>query len=125
MSVSKINAIQELEREMLKHPQLDLEVTHHFAPGIYARELFIPEGVLLTGKVHKTEHMNILASGRIEIAGQGELIGPLIFTSAPGTKRAGYAHEDSTWITIHATTETDIPTLEHELVECLMIEDDT
>ena len=112
-------AVFRLEAEMRKHPQLDLEVIHHFAPGIYARELFIPAGVLLTGKIHKTEHLNILAKGRIEISNMGEsleLIAPQTFVSPPGTKRAGYAHEDSVWITIHPTEETDIEIIEQQVI---------
>ncbi len=121
------NKIMALEHEMINHPErilegghhIELEVKHHFAPGIYARELFIPAGVLLTGKIHKTEHLNILLKGRIEISNMGEsreMVAPLIFVSPPGTKRAGYAHEDSVWITIHATEETDVKKLEHDLV---------
>jgi len=121
------NAIMALEREMIEHPEriledgmpIELETIHHFAPGLYARELHIPAGVLLTGKIHKTEHLNILAKGRIEISNMGEskqMIAPHTFVSPPGTKRAGYAHEDSVWITIHATEETDIKKLEDNLV---------
>ena len=119
--------IMALEKLMIEYPEsiledgrpIDLEVKHHFAPGIYARELFIPAGTLLTGKIHKTEHLNILAKGRIEISNMGEsreMIAPQTFVSPPGTKRAGYAHEDSIWITIHATDETDLKKLESDLV---------
>jgi hypothetical protein len=116
-----------LEEAMRTHPEkvledgrpIELETIHHFAPGIYARELRIPAGVLLTGKIHKTEHLNMLVKGRIEIAnaeGSREMIAPQIFVSPPGTKRAGYAHEDSVWVTIHATEETDLEQLEKDIV---------
>ena len=113
------DAVLRLEDEMCKHPQVELEVKHHFAPGVYARELFIPKGVLLTGKIHKTEHLNILAKGRIEISNMGEskeLTAPCTFVSPPGTKRAGYAHEDCVWITIHPTEETDIEVIEQQVI---------
>jgi quercetin dioxygenase-like cupin family protein len=120
-------AVLRLEAEMNAHPEriledgrpIELETIHHFAPGIYARELRIPAGVLLTGKIHKTEHLNILAKGRIEISNMGEsreLIAPYTFVSPPGTKRAGYAHEDSVWITIHPTEETDIEVIEQQVI---------
>ena len=128
--------IMKLEHQMINYPErilenghhIELEVKHHFAPGIYARELFIPAGTLLTGKVHKTEHLNILVKGRIEISNMGEsreMIAPQTFVSPPGTKRAGYAHEDTIWITIHATEETDLEKLEHDLVTNLLIGEDT
>ncbi len=121
------DAMMALETEMNEHPErlleggrhIELEAIHHFAPGLYARELRIPAGVLLTGKIHKTEHLNILAKGRIEISSHGEsreMIAPQIFVSPPGTKRAGYAHEDCVWITIHPTEETDLIKLEQDLV---------
>lgn len=116
-----MNAVTRLEREMRKFPQLELEVEHHFAPGVYARMLYIPKGTLLTGKIHKTEHLNILAKGRIQISNMGEsreLVAPYVFTSPAGTKRAGYAKEDAVWITIHPTEETDIKAL-----ECLLVVD--
>jgi quercetin dioxygenase-like cupin family protein len=127
MNLVAQNAMMALETEMNEHPErlledgrkIELETIHHFAPGLYARELRIPAGVLLTGKIHKTEHLNILAKGRIEISNMGEskeLIAPQIFVSPPGTKRAGYAHEDSVWITIHPTEETDMIKLEQDLV---------
>ena len=94
------------------------EVIHHFSPGIYAREMRIPKGTLLTGKIHKTEHLCIL-NGDIEIAsqdGKGRFTGYLTFLSKPGVKRIGYAHEDTVFTTIHAIEGTDISALEAALV---------
>ena len=119
--------IMALEKQMIKAPEtiledgrpIELEVKHYFAPGVYARSVFIPAGALVTGKIHKTEHLNILAQGRIEISNLGEskeMVAPFIYVSPPGTKRAGYAHEDSLWITIHVTEETDLEQLENDLV---------
>jgi hypothetical protein len=108
-----------LEEEMLKQPQVAIETIHHFAPGIYAREIFVPAGTLLTGKIHKTGHLNILSKGDITVltdGGMKRLKAPCTFVASPGTKRAGYAHEDSVWTTIHASEETDLDKLEAELI---------
>lgn len=108
-----------LEARMLEQPQLDLPVKHHFAPGLYARELFIPKGTLLTGKIHKTEHLNVMASGELSVLiddAVRRVRAPLVVLSRPGTKRIALAHEDTVWITFHATNETDVPTLEQMLV---------
>ncbi len=94
------------------------EVIHHFSPGIYAREMRIPKGTLLTGKIHKTEHLCIL-NGDIEIAsqdGKGRFTGYLTFLSKPGVKRIGYAYEDTVFTTIHAIEGTDISAIEAALV---------
>ena len=103
---------------MRSHPQVDPEVIHHFSPGIYAREMRIKKGTVLTGKIHKTEHLCIL-NGDIEIAsqdGKGRFTGYLTFLSKPGVKRIGFAHEDTVFTTIHAIEGTDIQSLEAALV---------
>jgi hypothetical protein len=73
----------------------------------------------VTGQVHKTEHLNICAIGHLTVVNgedKKDIRGPHIFVSPPGTKRAAVVHEDTVWITIHATEETDIETLEEVLV---------
>ena len=112
-----------LEAVMLASPEniVELETLHHFAPGVYMRELRIPKGVLLTGKIHKTEHLNIFTHGDLSVwteNGMRRLNSHEIILSKPGIKRVGYAHEDSVWITVHpnVTDETDVKVLEDKLV---------
>lgn len=114
--------IEELEAAMLQYPQTELQTAHYFADGLYAREIRIPAGVLLTGKVHAAEHLNILSKGRITVwteDGMRELCAPHAMVSRPGTKRVGLAHEDSVWTTIHANLRntTDLDELEAVLIE--------
>ena len=109
----------ELEKALSEMPQLELETFHHFAPGVYARELRVPAGSIITGQVHRTEHLNICAIGHLTVVNgedKRDIRGPYIFTSPPGTKRAAVVHEDTVWITIHATEETNIEKLESVLV---------
>jgi len=97
--------------------QISPEVIHHFAPGIYMREMRIKKGTIITGKIHKTEHLCVL-NGDIEIAsedGKGRFTGYLTFLSKPGVKRIGYAHEDTVFTTVHAIEGTDIAKLEAAL----------
>lgn len=109
-----------LERELQKMPQVECPVRHHFAPGIYAREMTIPEGVTLTGAVHKTEHLSIISKGRIAVTtddGVVEISAPHTFVSKAGAKRAGHAIEETVWTTIHATDETNIDKLVEMLTD--------
>lgn len=110
-----------LEAAMMaaKEHHVEFKTTHHFAPGVYMRELFIPKGTLLTGKIHKTEHMNILSQGDISVwteDGMKRLTASTVIKSKPGIKRVGYAHEDSVWITVHPTDETDLEKLEDQII---------
>jgi hypothetical protein len=95
------------------------KITHYFAPGVYAREMWMPAGCLITGKIHLTEHLNVLSQGKVSVSNKGESIimeAPHMFVSPIGTKRAIYAHEESTWTTIHATELTDPEEIENEII---------
>lgn len=103
------------EQWMLQQPQLELTVKHHFSPGVYARELFIPAGTMLTGAIHKYEQLNIMSAGTMLLVtddGCIEVSAPFTIVSPPGTKRIAYAQTDCVWTTILGTDETDVPKIE-------------
>lgn len=122
LSESRLEArgkIFALEDEIKKHPQLDLPPVHHFSKGLYARELFIPKGTILVGKIHRYQSLNIVSMGDITVLtelGAKRVKAPYTVVAPPGTKRVGYAHEDTVWTTIHATDETDLDKIEEELI---------
>lgn len=100
-----------MEREMLKQPQAEIKVVHHFSPGLYARELHIPEDVFLTGAIHKFTNMNILSQGEISVLTENGIVrvqAPFTVVSPPGTKRIAYTHTDCVWTTFFPTDETDV-----------------
>lgn len=114
---SKVHEIEAFMREM---PQLvELPVKHHFSQGVYGRELLIPKGTVLTGKIHKYSQLNVLVAGDISVltdAGVVRVTPPFIIVSPPGTKRIAYAHEDSVWLTVHGTDETDVEVIEKHFI---------
>lgn len=96
-----------------------LTLRHHFAPGLYLREVHVPAGLVTVGKIHKFPCINILAKGDRStlIDGRIERIqAPHVSTSPAGMKRVSYTHADSVWMTVHATSLTDIDEIERELV---------
>lgn len=101
--------IYDLEAELLELPQTDCPVVHHYAPGIYVREMRVPPFTVLTGAVHKTEHLAMLIQGRIEVLtedGLQVLEAPCTLLSRPGIKRVGRTFEEgATWSTIHANPD--------------------
>lgn len=115
-----------LETEMLKMPQVSMPLQHHFADGLYGRELFIPAGTVIVGKVHKREHLNFLVQGDITVwteQGMKRLKAPAILKSYPGVKRVGLTHADTIWVTVHATDHAegcDLEELENDLVVSTM-----
>lgn len=95
--------------------QMDCPVTHHIAPGSYAREMNIPAGVLIVGKIHRHAHINVISKGRVHVvteAGAETLEAPVTFVSEQGTKRVVLAETDTVWTTVHATDETDLDKIE-------------
>jgi len=92
---------------------------HHFVKGMYARELFIPQGTLYVGKIHKFSHFRIISQGKVSIfTEEGETLmqAPCTMITPAGTKRVGYAHEDTVITTIHRTDETDLDKIEEEII---------
>lgn len=116
--------LADLETEFLKLPdemQVETPLVHHFADGVYVRELLIPKGTIIIGKRHRFETCNILLQGKISLY-MGENIpvktlkAPAIFNSKPGTKKMGFTHEDTIFLNIHPTSEKDLDKIEEEFI---------
>lgn len=104
---------------MKKLPQVDLPVTHYFSEGVYARKLFIPKGIILTGKIHKYSQLNIMLKGEMDVLVDDKIVNikaPFIVVSPAGTKRIAKALQDTEWLTIHGTRETDIDKIEEQFI---------
>lgn len=81
---------------------------HHFCPGVYARELVVPAGMLIVGKIHKHDHFIFVLSGKAEVASEfgKELVEAGHFSiSKAGVKRVVLALEDTRFVTIHHNSE--------------------
>jgi hypothetical protein len=93
--------------------------SHHFAHGVYARELRIPAGVAVMGKVHRHSTLNVLAFGELAVTtpdGPQVLKAPAIFVSPAGARKLGFAITDCVFLNVHASQETDLDKLEAELI---------
>ena len=116
---NKREAIKALEEHLKGYEQLDLEPKHHFANGVYARELFMPAGSVVTSKIHKTEHFAVIVQGAVTVVqedGKRYIEAPYMTITQPGTKRALYVHEDTIWITFHPTEKTDVEEIERDII---------
>lgn len=109
-------SVLRLEEAMRHLPQVELPTDHHFADGMYARVLFLAEGTLIVGKVHKREHFFIVAKGRLQV-GKDVLEAGSLVVSNPGTKRAGLALEDCVCINVHRTKKRNLDKIEKQLIE--------
>lgn len=112
----KIDNLQKIIETM---PQAMPELEHFFAHKIYARKGVIKKGTLLIGAIKKYSHINIMLSGDISIFTEGSesrLTGQVTMVSSGGTKRVGYAHEDTHWITIISTNCDSVESAEEEVL---------
>ena len=103
------------QNEMLKTTELN----HYRIQGVYARELKLKAGTILTGKIHNFESMGILSQGRMRIlTSEGAKIveAPYVTVDKPGIKRLGVCETDCTFVSIHKTDAETIEDIEDELV---------
>lgn len=95
-------------------------ITHHFATGVYGRELHIKKGSLIVSKIHKAKTFNIIAKGTIAVIcpnhGYNVYEAPTCFVSNPLSKRVVVAIEDTLWITAHGTYKTNLDEVEEEII---------
>jgi len=113
--------IKELESRMKAMPQIELGLTHYFADGLYAREMRVPAGTLISGYIHTTKTIGVLASGTMAIwnddGTKTTVSAPFTHVGRAGRKRVGYALTDITWITVHKTDLRDLHEIEREQFE--------
>lgn len=122
LQLDRADNILRLMVEMMSWPIDEISVPpvkHYFAPGMYAREMTIPKGTCVVGKVHKHSHLNTIVYGDICVAtfeGVERHVGHKTLVSPAGVQRVVYANEDTMWTTYHLTDETDLDKIEEEII---------
>ncbi len=105
--------------ELLDAPS-DVTLNHRFAPGVYIREITMPAGMLIIGKIHRHAHANFISKGKVAVITEGAgyeiLEAPMTMISEPGTKRVLVTYEETVWSTIHPTELTDLDEIEAEVI---------
>lgn len=116
-----VDPIAELEIQMLQGPQIDLPVTHHFAPGVYVREGVLKAGNLIMGHAHKEAGISVIFKGKALLRMGDvtrEITGPCMFRSEAGVRKTLYIIEDLHMCNIHGNpdNETDMAVLTQRYV---------
>jgi len=119
------HVIVQLESNIKKYNQEhqlaepDCPLSHVFAPGAYARTIFIPKDTVLVGKIHKHAHLNMLMQGCVSVAAEeGPILmeAPRVMSSKAGTKRVVFTHTNTIWTTVHLTESTDLEAIEEQII---------
>lgn len=117
---SFICKIEEVLLLVPEQEKLNPEIKHYHAYGVYGREIFLSKGTIATGKTHKHSNLNLLIEGEmsvLSIEGYARIKAPAIIVSPPEVKRLVFAHQDSRFINIHHTFETDLTEIEKQVIE--------
>ena len=97
----------------------ELPLEHFICNKTYTRQITLPKGIMVTGKVHNFDHTSILSKGEVSVLtpeGFTRIKAPATWISKAGTKRLIYVHEEAIWATIHQSEHTIVKDLENELV---------
>lgn len=100
----KVNTgrIAHYERWAVEQPQVAIVTRHYFAPGIFAREIVVPAGTVITGAEHKTDYLAVLSQGVVEVwqeeGGPRRILrAPMTIVSKVGARRMGIVREEMIW----------------------------
>tara|TARA_R110000868_G_scaffold143298_1_gene361344 strand:- start:4152 stop:4487 length:336 start_codon:yes stop_codon:yes gene_type:complete len=94
-------------------------ISHHFAGGVYAKELVIPAGFWLKSHRHVYDHISVLASGTVRLTIRGEtheMVGPRTIIVPAWADHEIEAVTTAVWLCIHATSAADPDTVDETLI---------
>jgi hypothetical protein len=95
-------------------------LTHTFAPHSYSRQVTIPAGEFVLGRIHKHAHHNVLLSGTLSVlteeGGFELLTGPCVMVSPAGVRRLLLTHTQCDWTVFHITELTDLDGIEDAVI---------
>jgi len=111
---------ESVERGEVEDTSYDYPLKHTFTDGAYIREMTIPAGHFIVGKIHRHEHLNFISRGRVTViteeGGVEEIVAPATIISPAGVKRLLFTHEDTVWTVVHVTPEKDLNKIEDSCI---------
>lgn len=99
-----------------------MSTKHHFAAGVYIKQMRLKRGHYAETHEHNYDHFGLLGAGEavVELDGSCKVhVGPCIVLIEAGKKHKITALTDIEWFCIHATDETD-----PEKVDAVLIKGD-
>jgi hypothetical protein len=104
----KIEIVEWYLHKAVKNIISELEVNEYIKDGYYFRQIMIPKGVLLTGKIHLKGHLFVVLDGDMELATddfservRADIQRPFVAVIPDNSKKIGYAYENTIVATFH------------------------
>lgn len=112
--------VEKLEAIMLEYEQVYTPVVHRFCDdGTYMRQVTLPKKTFAVGHEHAKDCFNVILEGSASVLIEGRvkrIVGPDVFVGKAGERKVGFIHEETVWLTVHATAERDLAALEDQLL---------
>lgn len=95
-------------------------IKHHFAGGVYCKEMMIPNEFEVVSHSHKFDHLSVLTMGCVIVEADG--VQETYYAPAVIEIKAGVNHSvtpvngDAHWLCIHATDCTDEDKIDNVLI---------
>lgn len=94
---------------------------HHFSDGLYAKEIHVPEGMMVVQHKHTFSHLSVLAKGKVVVVVDGEepkvIEAPACLDIKADTNHGIKALTDVVWFCIHATDEKDSSKVDEVIIK--------
>lgn len=113
-----VEKVREFEGLLRLLPEVDLGTEMSAHGGVVWRSIFIPAGAALTGAQTKLDNVSVVF-GDITVTtddGPKRITGFAVIPAKAGFKRAGIAHADTWWVTLHRSDKTTKDEIEAEMV---------
>ena len=119
MSNDKIDLVRSIEIEAIKYPQAALETSHTFHAGVYARTIFLPAGMMITGALIKIPTTVITSGNLLAYTDDGvvELHGYMVMKAEANRKQVFVAKSDSFITMFFATSAATVEEAEREFTD--------
>lgn len=119
MSAAAIDKVRRLESLAAALPQVAIETDHVLHAGLYARTVFVPKGVMITGALIRIATL-LIVSGEATVYVDGgalALRGYMVLPAGAGRKQAFVAHTDTHLTMIFPTDATTVERAEREFTD--------
>lgn len=119
MSADDVGKVGRLEEHLRSLDQVQIETTHHFHAGMYARTVRIPEGVIITGALIRIATLLIVSGHATAFVGGEsiELCGYNVLPASAGRKQVFFAHADTYLTMLFPTSATTVEEAEAEFTD--------
>ena len=96
-------------------------LSHIFGDGICTREIFLPAGTTVVGKIHRLSHPNFILQGTVIVTSDRQqepttIHAPMYYFSPAGSRKVVHAVTDAVWVTVHPTDKRTPEELEDEII---------